>query len=426
MSLALFIAGRLHSAEGDPSTLPADDASHGKRRKGARPATVIATAGIAVGLAVMMISLAVIDGFKGELRAKVAGIGADMQMINREAARSYEMRPVVADDSLLAELTALPGIRHAQRFATKPGMVKTNDTFQGIVLKGFGPEYDLNFLSRHMVEGELPTFSDSTASNRVVISQTLASKLALEVGQRVDAYFIEDEIRVRRLTVVGVYQTNFAEFDNLFALTDLALLRRLSGWEADQVSGIELLADGSQDLTDLTYDVGDHMAGRTDAYGADYTVRNVRQLNPGLFAWLDLLDMNIWVILVLMTGVAGFTIISGLLIIIIERTSLIGILKSLGARNGLIRRLFLWLAMFMVARGMLVGDVVGLAFYFLQKYTGILKLDAADYYMDTVPVALDVWTFLALNVGTLLVSVLILIGPSALVARIRPSLIVSD
>ena len=386
-----------------------------------RPAVLIATAGIAVGLLVMMIAVAVIGGFKTEIRQKVSGFGAHLQIINREAARSWEVRPIAATDSLMGVLSSLPGVEHVQRIATKPGMIKTADTFQGVVLKGVGREYDLTFIQKHMVEGAWPDFEGEGGSNQAVISASLCDKLSLHVGDKVEIYFIQDDIRVRRLLITGIYETNFSEFDNLFMLTDLSTVARLNAYEADQVSGLELMIDDYDRLEDMTYMVGEQLFGRQDAYGATYCVRNVEQLNPALFAWLDLLDVNIYVILILMTGVAGFTIISGLLIIIIERTTTIGVLKALGATDGMVRRTFLCLAMFLVGRGILWGDVIGLAFYFVQRYTGMLKLDAHNYYMDTVPVALGPASFIILNVGTVAIALLILIGPSHLIARIRPA-----
>ena len=386
-----------------------------------RPAVLIATAGIAVGLLVMMIAVAVIGGFKTEIRQKVSGFGAHLQIINREAARSWEVRPIAATDSLMGVLSSLPGVEHVQRIATKPGMIKTADTFQGIVLKGVGREYDLTFIQKHIVEGGWPDFEGEGGSNQAVISASLCDKLSLHVGDKVEIYFIQDDIRVRRLLITGIYETNFSEFDNLFMLTDLSTVARLNAYEADQVSGLELMIDDYDRLEDMTYMVGEQLFGRQDAYGATYCVRNVEQLNPALFAWLDLLDVNIYVILILMTGVAGFTIISGLLIIIIERTTTIGVLKALGATDGMVRRTFLCLAMFLVGRGILWGDVIGLAFYFVQRYTGMLKLDAHNYYMDTVPVVLGPASFIILNVGTVVIALLILIGPSHLIARIRPA-----
>ena len=362
-----------------------------------------------------------IIGFKSEVRDKIIGFGSHIQISNSDAARSFETRPIAVTDSMIAALADNPDVKHVQRYSTKPGMIKTSDAFQGMVLKGIGPEYGSSFFRRHLVEGEFPQFSDSASTNRVVISKAMADKMKLKLGDKIDTYYIQDEVRARRLTVTGIYQTNFSEYDNLFLLTDLCLVNRLNKWRPDQVSGVELELYDYDKLEEATYRIADEVSRRPDPYGADYCVLNVEQLNPQIFAWLGILDVNIWVILILMTGVAGFTMVSGLLIIIIERTSMIGVLKSLGANNLTIRKLFLWLAVFLIGKGMLWGNVIGLAFYFIQKWFGLFRLDPETYYMDTVPVSFNIWIFLLLNVGTLLASVIMLLGPSYLITRIHPA-----
>ncbi|ADV44059.1 ABC transporter permease [Bacteroides helcogenes] len=386
-----------------------------------RPAVLIAMIGIAIGLAVMIIAVSVIVGFKSEVRDKIVGFGAHIQISNLNAARSYETPPVVVGDSMLAALSDYPGVEHVQRYSTKPGMIKTAEAFQGIVLKGVGPEYDRAFFRRHLLEGEFPQFSDSASSNRVVISRALSDKLRLKLGDKIDTYYIQDEVRARRLKIVGIYQTNFSEYDNLFLLTDLCLVNRLNKWEPDQVSGVELELRDYDKLEETTYQIAADTNEYPDRNGEEYCVRNVEQLNPQIFDWLGILDVNIWVILILMIGVAGFTMVSGLLIIIIERTSMIGVLKSLGADNYTIRKVFLWFSVFLIGKGMLWGNLAGLAFYFIQRLSGVFKLDAETYYMDTVPVSFNIWLFLLLNIGTLIASVLMLLGPSYLITRIHPA-----
>lgn len=407
MSLPLFLARRLYREE--------------EGRKASRPAVLIATLGVAIGLAVMIVSVAVIIGFKRQIRDKIEGFGAQVRLDNLHAARSFEAQPIGLTPAQWDTLRALPQVAHAQRFSTKPGMLKTSDSFQGMVLKGVGQEYDLSFFERHLVAGEVPVFTDSTASNRVLLSQSLAQKLRLGVGDKIDTYFIHNQVRARRFRVAGIYQTNFSEFDNLFVVTDLHTVNRLNQWKADRSTGVEVQLVPGAPLDAATYAIGDWFEGQTDAYGDRISVRNVEQLYPQIFAWLDILDVNIWVILILMTGVAGFTMVSGLLIIIIERTSMIGVLKALGAGNGTVRRLFLWLGVFLIGRGMLWGNVIGLGLVALQKWGGVFKLDAATYYMDTVPVSFVLGVWLLLNIGTLLASVLMLLAPSLLITRIHPA-----
>lgn len=408
MNLPLFIAQRIYR-DNDPG------------RQLSRPAVLIAMTGIAIGLAVMIVAVSVIVGFKKEVRDKIAGFGAHIQITNLRAPSLYESLPVSMTEVEIDSLRGQTEIRHVQRYSLKAGMVKTDEAFQGMLLKGVGPEYDVEFFRRHLLEGEMPQFSDTASSNRVIISRSLADKLKLKLGDKIDTYFFQENIRARRLTVAGIYRTNMTEFDNLYLVTDLYTVNRLNRWEADRFSGLELTVNDYSRLEDFTWELASRLEGKTDRYGQEFCVRNIEQLNPAIFAWLDILDVNIWVILVLMIGVAGFTMISGLLIIIIERTSMIGVLKSLGADNRTIRHLFLWFSVFLIGRGMLWGNIIGLSFYAVQRCLGLFKLDPATYYMDTVPVSFNWWLFLLLNAGTLIASVLMLVGPSYFITRIRPA-----
>lgn len=386
-----------------------------------KPAIRIAMAGIAIGLAVMIISVAVVIGFKHQVRDKVVGLSSDILVTSMDEAQSYQTTPVVGNDSLLHVLEAVPAVSHVQRYATKPGMIMTSDNFQGMVLKGVAQEYDTRFLKEHLVKGEVPSFSDSTASNKVVISQTIADRLSLTVGDKLYTYYLEDNIRARRLTVAGIYQTNFSAYDDLFLITDLYTVTRLNNWEREQVGGIEVEVEDYGLLEQVNEHIRELLNEKSDRYGSVYYSRTVEEVYPQIFAWLDLLDVNVWVILILMVGVAGFTMISGLLIIILERTNMIGVLKALGADNTSVRKVFLSFSVLLIRKGMLWGNVVALLFCVLQYYFKIIKLDPATYYVDAVPVELNVGVWLLLNLGTLVVSVLMLVGPSYLVSRIHPA-----
>lgn len=386
-----------------------------------KPAIRIAMAGIAIGLAVMIISVAVVIGFKHQVRDKVVGLGSDILVTSMDEAQSYQTTPVVGNDSLLHVLEAVPAVSHVQRYATKPGMIMTSDNFQGMVLKGVAQEYDTDFLKKHLLEGEVPSFSDSTASNKVVISQTIADRLSLKVGDKLYTYYLEDNIRARRLTVAGIYQTNFSAYDDLFLITDLYTVVRLNNWKKDQVGGVEIEVGDYALLEQINEEIRGLLNEKTDRYGSMYYSRTVEEVYPQIFAWLDLLDVNVWVILILMVGVAGFTMISGLLIIILERTNMIGILKALGADNTSVRKVFLSFSVLLIRKGMLWGNIVALLFCVLQYYFKIIKLDPATYYVDAVPIELNVGIWLLLNITTLMVSVLMLVGPSYLVSRIHPA-----
>lgn len=408
MNLPLFLAKRMYKGEETD-------------KNASRPAVLIAMTGIAIGLAVMIITVAIIVGFKQEIRNKIVGFSGHAQISNLHSPNSFESLPIMADDDLLSRISEHSQVSHLQRYATKVGMIKTDDAFQGMVLKGVGQEYDLSFLKTFLLAGEMPQFTDSVSSNQVLISKTIADKMQLTVGDKMDTYFVQENIRARRLTIAGIYQTNFSAFDSQFLITDLHLVNRLNGWEKGQVSGIEVMLHDYDQLGEASYILSDSFYNVTDSYGQSLCVRNVEQINSHIFGWLEVLDVNIWVILVLMIGISGFTMISGLLIIIIERTSMIGVLKSLGANNTTIRHQFLWFAVFLVGKGMFWGNVVGLGFYAIQHWFHLFPLDPANYYMDCVPVSLSLWHILLLNGGTLLASVLILILPSYLITRIHPA-----
>lgn len=410
MNWKLFIARRIYQTkekEGD--------------RNVSKPAVRIAMVGIAIGLAVMILSVAVVVGFKHEVRDKVIGLGADILVTSLDVVQSYQVTPVVGDDSLISALGKMPGVKHVQRYATKPGMIMTSDNFQGIVLKGIGQEYDTTFIHRHLQEGHIPAFTDSVSSNQVLVSKTIADRLGVRVGDKLYTYYLENNIRARRLTVAGIYQTNFSSYDDLFLLTDLRTVERLNNWEPGQVGGLEIQVTDYDLLDETNGHILSSLDKKTDKFGGRYYAQTIEEVYPQIFAWLDLLDINVWVILVLMVGVAGFTMISGLLIIILERTNMIGVLKALGADNTAIRKVFLSFAVFLIRKGMLWGNVIALTCCAVQYFFRPVRLDPAVYYIDAVPIELNLWIWLLLNAGTLVVSVLMLVGPSYLISRIHPA-----
>lgn len=386
-----------------------------------KPAIRIATAGISIGLAVMIISVAVAVGFKHQVRDKIIGLSSDIILSNLRGDQLYQMTPVVGDDSMMQELSRVRGVKHVQRYSTKAGMIMTADNFQGMMLKGVGQEYDWTYLKEHLTEGEIPHFTDSASSNRVLVSRTMADKLKLNVGDKLYTYYVEGNIRARRLTVSGIYQTNFSAYDDFFLITDIHTVNRLNNWEEGQVSGMEVEVTDYRLLEQVNDDFHALLNHKKDRYGESYFSRTIQEAYPQIFAWLDLLDTNVWVILILMTGVAGFTMISGLLIIILERTNMIGVLKSLGADNTSIRRIFLTFAVFLIGRGMLWGNAIGLAFCLVQYFFRPFKLDPATYYVNAVPIELNVGMYLLLNIATMAISVLMLVGPSYLITRIHPA-----
>ena len=403
-----FIARRLYKSE------------QGSRNV-SRPAVFIAQLGVALGLAVMLVTIAVSFGFKHEVRDKAVGFSSHLHISNYESAQSYEALPVAADSALWHTLMAMDDVTHVQRYATKAGVFRTENDFMGYVLKGVAEDYDLSFYAQYLQEGELPVFSDSIASGKILISREIASKLQLGVGDRVDSYFLQGNMRARRYTVAGIYETGFSEYDHVFALTDLKAVQALNRWEPDQVTGVEVMLTGFDKVEPMNWELGSLLDRTQDRYGEQYFVQSVTDLNPGLFAWLDVLDMNVLLILALMIGVAAFTMISGLLILIIERTQFIGVLKALGASNAMVRKTFLYLAMLIIGKGMLWGNVVGLALCAVQKYTRLVGLNPQDYYLDCVPIEFNWPLIVTVNVVMFVLSVLILIVPSHLISRIYPT-----
>ena len=376
---------------------------------------------MAIGLAVMIISVCVVLGFKHEIRNKLFGFGSHIQVMNMEQTNSFESFPVVGNDSVMSVIKEIPNVTHVQRYITKPCLLKTEKEFRGVALKGIGPEYDYSFLKDHLVEGEIPVFSDSIISNRIIISESIAKDLKIEVGDKIYCYFMGNSIRARRYVIAGIYCTHLMEFDDNLLFTDLRALVKLNGWEDDQISGFEISVKDYNTINDDFINVLHKMNGQVDCYGDTYFVCTIEQLYPSLFAWLSLLDMNVWVILILMLAVAGFTMISGLLIIILERTNMIGVLKALGATNPSIRHTFLYFATFIIGKGLIYGNLIGLGLCFLQKYFSIIHLDAQTYYVDTVPILINPFAILLLNLVTLIISVLVLIIPSFLVSHIHPA-----
>ncbi len=409
MNVEYFIAKRIHFRQ--------------DRKNVSRPAVRIAIIGIAIGLAVMLLAISIVFGFKQEIRNKTIGFGGHIQLTNFDSNNSYEMLPVSLSDSLLDSLRSIPGVSTVSAFATKPGIIKTANAFQGIVLKGIGTDFDGSFFKNNITEGEFIEPGD-TLRNEAVISQHMAKAFQLKTGDSFYTYFIQDQVRARRFTVKGIYSTNFIEYDKLFILTDIRQLQQLSGWAANEVGGYELrIADFGQleAINDEVYSITSPIVLDD---GSSYFTRTIRDINPQIFAWLDLLDVNVWVILALMLAVAGFNMISGLLILILERTSMIGILKSIGTTNWSVRRIFLYHSLFLIGKGMMWGNIVGLALITLQYFTGIIPLDPEAYYVSTVPVLYNWPLFILLNAGTLLASIAMMIGPSYLITKILPAKII--
>lgn len=382
-------------------------------KRTSRPAVRVALGGIVIGVMVMIVTICVVVGFKREITQKVAGFGSHIQVVNFDNNSTYELRPIRVSDSLVSRIGEIPHVVSVSIFASKPGIIKTDSAFQGIVFKG--TDY-WDYFAQNKVAGELPT-----SVNEVLISTELSDLLQLAVGDGFYCYFVEEELRVRRLYVSGLYNTCMSEMDRLFVLGDIALVRQLNRWQSDQASGIEVLVDDLRNLDVVADDVYFATANRLDAEGNAFYTQTLEQLNPQIFAWLDLLNMNVVIIILLMLCVSGFSIVTGLIILIIDSVQLIGILKALGANDGFVRHIFIYEAILLVGKGMLWGNVLGLGLCAIQYFTHLIPLESATYYVSYVPIAFPWGWWLLLNVGTLLLSWLILLAPSAVVTKISPA-----
>lgn len=409
MNFPLFIARRIYG-------------NHHNERKVSRPAIVIAVAGIAIGLMVMIVSISVVLGFKHSIQNKVIGFGSHIQVTNFMSQMSANDYPIVIDDSMMNVIKKMPGVKHVERYAYKQGILKTDNDFLGVTFKGVGQEFDSTFIHHSMVEGSIPTFSDSVSSNRILISKIMADKLNLKCGEKIFAYFIDQSgVRMRRLTIQGIYQTNLNQYDESICFADLYTVVKLNGWNADQTSGAEVSLTDFNKLDQTEKNFIKTVNRTTDKYGETYASQTIRDANPQIFNWLDLLDVNVVIIIVLMIAVSAVTMISGLLIIILECTNMIGVMKALGSTNTSIRHIFLWFSTFVIGRGLLIGNAVALALIFLQNQFKIFKLDPSVYYTSAVPVEVNLPLFLALNVLTFALCVLMLVAPSYLISKISPT-----
>ena len=409
MNFSFFIAHKLYKDKGG-------------RQHVSRPAITIATAGVAIGLVVMLLSVFVVLGFKHTIRDKVIGFGSHIQVTNFMTQMSSDQAPIAMNDSMIKVIGGIEGVKHVERFAYKQGILKTDSDFLGVMFEGVAQEYDTTFIHQNMVAGSIPKFSDSQSGNHILISQNIADKLKVNAGDRIFAYFIDENgVRMRRFTIQGIYQTNLSQYDQVMCFADLYTTVKLNAWQPDQVSGAAITVNDFKQLDEVESRFVEKINRTEDRYGETYATQTIRDINPQIFSWLDLLDMNVWIILVLMVSVAGVTMISGLLIIILERTTMIGVLKALGTRNKTIRHIFLWFAAFIIGRAPLIGNAIAPGVALLQQWTGIIKLDPATYYVSTVPVEINIPLLIILNVATLLISLFVLIAPSYLISHIHPA-----
>ncbi|MCQ2331023.1 MAG: ABC transporter permease [Paludibacteraceae bacterium] len=381
--------------------------------RASRPAVRVALLGMIIGVAVMILTFCIVVGFKRTITNKIAGFGAHIQVTNYENNNTFELSPVTVTDSLIAALETLPHVRQANRFLTKPGVLKTDDSFHGVVVKG--TSY-WDYFADNMVQGTVPQ-----EPQQVLVSAAVASWMRLGVDSSFYCYFVGDNLRVRKFTVSGIYETGFMEFDELFIIGQERVIRQLNHWSDSLSSGVEILVDDLDYLDEAADYVYFATVNNAQEDSQILYTQTVKQLNPQIFSWLDLLDMNVVVIIILMLCVSGFNIVSGLIILILDSIRLIGTLKALGANNRFVRRVFITQSALLIGKGVLWGDIIGLGLAAIQYFTHVLPLDASTYFVSYVPIAFPWLAFLLLNIGTVIITLLILLAPSAIVTRISPA-----
>ena len=389
------------------------------------PAVHIATAGVAVGLAVMILSVCLVKGFQGEVAAKLAGFASHIEVLDLNSQTDADNHPITADAALMDVVKKTTQAETVQRVSVKIGVMKTHDDFSGIMLKGIGKEYDKNFIRSCMVEGKFPDFgSNADAINQIVLSRQIAEMLHLKVGDKVYVYFFTNTIKQRRFEIAGIYETHLQQFDKNFVWTDLQTINQLNDWGEEQCSLLEVKLQNFDDLEERTAKLGDAVTAYKNTHQiTNLSVMSIRD-NPRtkpVLSWLELLDLNVMVILVIMLCVAGVTMISGLLILILERTTTIGVLKALGASNRRIRRIFLVYAGHILVRGMVIGNVFAFLLALLQSQFHLVRLDPATYYVDAVPLAYDPVWLIGINLATLLITLLTLVLPAFIVSVVQPA-----
>lgn len=379
----------------------------------------IAAIAIALSVAVMIISSSMVNGFRTKISENIYGFWGHINIAKESLRNSYDDLPISKNESFINELNQIQGVENVQVYARKAGIIKSKTNIDGIILKGIDNDFNWEHFKKYLIAGNKLDLSDSLASKGIILSKSTANRLGFQVGDSVILHFIDIDVngdyqqRFRKLRVDGIYNTGLEEFDKLFALADIRHIQKLNSWNADQIGGYEVFIKESSDLTSITKEV-DLTA---DPF---WQVQTIQQIIPSIFDWLNLQKVNERIILILMMVVAVINMITSLLILILERTSMIGILKALGAENWSIRKIFLINAISIITKGLFWGNIIGILVCLVQHQFGFLKLPEQSYYVSTVPVSLNVLWILLLNAGTFCVCFFALIVPSYLVTRIKP------
>jgi len=383
----------------------------------------IALIGISLGLAVMIVSVAVVTGFKNEIRNKVIGFGSHIQLVNYDSNSSYETQPISGEQPFLGDIKRVDGVKYVQPFATKPGMIKTDESIQGIVFKGVDTDFHWDFFEKNLIEGRVPLINDSARVNEIILSKDVSSLLQLKLNDKAVVYFINENEAIPRmlqLEVCGIYNTGFEEFDKMFILGDIKQVQRLNDWDSNQITGFEVVLNRFDKLDEIEQEIRKIIIRYRDKDAEVIRTESITRMYPQIFDWLSILDMNVWIILILMVIVASFNMVSGLLVLILERASMIGVLKALGSKGWSIRKIFIYLSVFLTGRGMLWGNLTGITIIAIQSIFKVIKLDPSSYYVSYVPMNFSIVHLLLLNLGTIVITFIILIIPSWMISKISP------
>lgn len=373
----------------------------------------VAILAVSLSLAVMLISISTISGFQNEIRDKVIGYGSHIQVTHFSKDNSFESKLLPNSNELKNKISKVDGVVDVQKFATKAGLIKTDKEIYGIVLKGVDQNYSFSFFENYLLEGEIPIYNSEKLSNEIIISSTIANKLKMKVGDTFTTYFIQKPTRARKFSISAIYDSGLSEFDDLYIVGDLKHIQKLNKWQDNQCGGLEIKSSSIETLNETTNRINSEI-------GYDLIAQNINDLNPQLFNWLKLQDINVIIIIILMMLVALINITTLLFILILERIQMIGILKSMGLSNWGIRKIFLYFTNYIMTRGLLFGNIFALTILIIQKTFKIVKLDKATYYMSEVPIHFDIKDILLLNIATITITFLVLIIPTYLVSKIRP------
>jgi len=375
---------------------------------------------ISLSIAVMIISLAVVTGFKKEIRNKVVGFGSHIQIVNFDANNSFESIPISSDQNFLQTIESIPQVKHLQVFATKPGIIKAGRENQGVIAKGVGSDFDWSFFNKNLVEGSSFLVNDSVKTNEVLISKRLSSLLKLNVGEEFIMFFFGERPRPRRFKISGIFETSLEDFDEQFILVDIGHIQKLYDWDEDQISGFEILIEDYSKIDDITSTIRNIAGFEFLDDGSRLRIVNIIEKYPQIFHWLNLLDMNVFIILLLMIVVAVVNMISGLIIIILDRTNTIGLLKSIGACNQMLKRIFLYQAFFLILKGLVIGNIIAIALCYVQDRFQCIKLNRSSYFIDYVPINLTPEIFVFTNIGSLILIFLAMFMPALIIMHIDP------